>query len=214
MRRTTYAAILSLVVLAGCSNPQPTSEPSTTTTTSTEDAAKQLEEQVEGLPVKDRMEYFAEATEAGRAGVAQKTAPVTARLAVAGETVVSTLEGDGIETISSPAEEGDMVVRNDCGGSQEEILVSEEKFPTRYGEPQAEPDANGYRPYLPLGERMNYINVPAEEPAFAMEAPWGEMMVVKPGDVIVQIPSDTQDIYRIYGPAFSCTYEVVEPATD
>src|SRR5699024_11050923 len=79
------------------------------------------------------------------------------------------------------AVEGDMVVRSDCGDNQKtEILVSAEKFPTRYGEPQSDPDADGYRRYLPLGEEMNYVIASADDGEFAMEAPWGEKMVVRP----------------------------------
>lgn len=47
----------------------------------------------------------------------------------------------------------------------------------------------------------------------AIEAPWGEDMVVKPGDAVVQNQGNPGDIYRIYGPAFDCNYEIVsEPA--
>ncbi|WP_152970289.1 hypothetical protein [Frigoribacterium sp. RIT-PI-h] len=185
----------------------------TFTPASSASAAGELANEIEDLPKKDRVDFFADAMAAGRGGTAKKTAPVTARPATVGEVVVSRLEGDGIETVSSAAEDGDMVVRSDCGENTEtEILVSSEKFPTRYGAPQDSPDAEGYQRYLPSGEPMNYVVVTNDDGAFSIEAPWGEAMVVRPGDALVQNQADPQDIYRIYGPAFTCTYEITETA--
>ena len=208
------------LIVSGCSSSVPTDESdaagvsaeASVSATASLSPEEELAQEIADLPVKDRIEFFDLVTGEGRTGVARKTAPVTAREAEVGEKVVSRIEGDGIETISQPAVEGDMVVRNQCEGNNEEILVSAEKFPTRYGEPQSEADSEGYRRYVPSGEDMNYVLVTEADGEFAMEAPWGEMIVVRPGDAVVQNVGDPQDIYRIYGPAFDCTYEIVAPA--
>ena len=210
-----FFQILSTLVLTGALTSCSVAESPVVTPTGPSEvsAIAELGAQIAGLPVKDRVEYFADVRSQGRTGTARKTAPVDARPAEPGETVVSRLEGDGIETVSAPAVAGDMVVRSNCGANQEtEILVAAEKFSTRYGSAQSGSDKGGYRSYLPTGEDMAYVIVSEADGEFALEAPWGEMMVARPGDEIVQNLGDPSDIYRIYGPAFDCTYEVVEPA--
>lgn len=59
---------------------------------------------------------------------------------------------------------------------------------------------------------MGYMIVPEAEGAFRFTAPWGEEMVARPGDAIVQVPGDAADTYRIAAAAFACTYEVTTPA--
>ena len=168
---------------------------------------------LETLPKKDRLAYFAELSTGGAAGTARKTMPVDARPAEPGEVVVSIIAGEGVETRSKPAAEGDWVVRNRCPATgNEEILVSAEKFPMRYGEAQSEPDASGYRMFRPKGSEMAYVLARPADGEFAIEAPWGELQRVRPGDAIVQMPEDTQDTYRIQGDAFACTYEILTPA--
>jgi hypothetical protein len=165
------------------------------------------------LPRKDRIAYFAEAVAAGRTGTARKTMPVDARPAGPGEVVVSIIAGEGVETRSKPASEGDWVVRNRCPETgNEEILVSAEKFPTRYGEALSEPDAQGYREFQPKGSEMIYTVALPQDGEFAIEAPWGELQRVRPGDAVVQTPQDPQDTYRIQGQAFACTYEILKAA--
>jgi hypothetical protein len=44
---------------------------------------------------------------------------------------------------------------------------------------------------------------------FTFAAPWGEKMIARPGDVIVQDVGNARDTYRIQKAAFACTYEVV-----
>jgi hypothetical protein len=149
---------------------------------------------LETLPVKERLTYFAEAVAAGRTGSARKTKPVDARPAVVGEVVVTSIAGEGVETRSKPAKEGDWVVRNRCPETgNEEFLVSAAKFPTRYGDPMSEPDAKGYREFHPKGSEMHYFIVTAEEGEFAMQAPWEEMQRFRPGDAVVQTPTDPND---------------------
>lgn len=169
------------------------------------------------LPLLDQIELFNQAREEGLTGLSRKTLPVDARPAEVGEIVVSIIPGEGVETQSPPAEEGSWVVRNRCFADVEdnpEILVSAARFPERYGEPQSEPDADGYREFHPTGAEMEYFIVSAETGAFQFIAPWGEPMVARPGDAIVQIPNDPDDTYRIARVEFDCTYEVLEPASE
>lgn len=164
-------------------------------------------------PQKDQVALFEAIAREGHTGVAHKTKEVDARPAVAGEVIVTVIKGEGVETKSKPADAGDWVVRNRCPATgNEEILVKAAKFPTRYGEPQSEPDAQGYRAFKPLGTDMAYFLVSQEIGDFAFTAPWGEQMVAKVGDAIVQTPSDKNDTYRIAAASFECTYEVVTPA--
>jgi hypothetical protein len=105
------------------------------------------------------------------------------------------------------------VVRNRCKGSgDEEILVTAERFPTRYGDPQSEPDANGYREFHPTGGEMISAIVPEDDGEFAIVAPWGELQRVLPGDTMAQVADNPTDTYRIDKRAFACTYEITTPA--
>ncbi len=107
------------------------------------------------------------------------------------------------------AEAGDWVVRNRCPETgNEEILVSAAKFPQRYDGPVGEPDAEGWSTYRPRGIEMRFVVVAEEDGTFSFIAPWGETMVARPGDAIVQDPANPSDTYRIAGAAFACTYEV------
>ncbi|MEI5677463.1 MULTISPECIES: hypothetical protein [unclassified Mesorhizobium] len=167
----------------------------------------------ETAATKDQVALFATVKGEGKTGIARKTKPVDARAAVPGEVVVTIIKGEGVETKSKPAEAGDWVVRNRCPETgNEEILVKAAKFPTRYGEAQSEPDANGYRAFSPKGSDMGYFIVPQEMDEFTFTAPWGEAMVARPGDAIVQVPDDVSDTYRIAAASFACTYEIVTPA--
>ena len=46
---------------------------------------------------------------------------------------------------------------------------------------------------------------------FTFTAPWGETMVARPGDAIVQDAQDPKDTYRVQKAAFACTYEEIRP---
>jgi hypothetical protein len=167
------------------------------------------------LPTLNQIELFEEAQQAGETGFARKTLPVDARPAEVGEVVVSIIPGEGVETQSPPAEEGSWVVRNRCFDDVAEnpqILVNATRFPERYGPAQSEPDADGYSEFHPTGDRMEFFVVSEETGEFQFIAPWGEPMVARPGDAIVQIPDDPDDTYRIARVEFDCTYEVLEPA--
>ena len=176
-------------------------------------AAQDTPAAVDTLPTKDRLAYFTELSADGAAGTARKTMPVDARPAVPGEVVISIIAGEGVETRSKPAKDGDWVVRNRCPATgNEEILVSAEKFPVRYGEALGEPDAKGYREFRPKGSEMAYVLARPSDGEFAIEAPWGELQRVRPGDAIVQMPEDREDTYRIQADAFTCTYEILKEA--
>ncbi|WP_244606617.1 hypothetical protein [Arsenicitalea aurantiaca] len=169
------------------------------------------------LPLLNQIEMFEAAKGDGLTGVARKTLPVDARPAVEGEIVVSIIPGEGVETQSPPASAGDWVVRNRCFENVEdnpEILVRAARFPERYGPAQSEPDDGGYSEFHPTGVEMEYFIVTEETGEFQFTAPWGEPMVARPGDAIVQIPNDPDDTYRIARVEFDCTYEVVEPAAE
>ncbi len=167
----------------------------------------------ETAPTRDQVALFATVKGEGGTGIARKTKPVDARAAAPGEVIVTVIKGEGVETKSKPAEAGDWVVRNRCPETgNEEILVKAAKFPTRYGEAQSEPDAKGYRAFSPKGSEMGYFIVQQEMGDFTFIAPWGEAMVARPGDAIVQVPDDVSDTYRIAAASFACTYEIVTPA--
>jgi hypothetical protein len=163
----------------------------------------------ESLPVRDVHALFAAAEAAGRVGTARKTKPVDARLARAGEIVVTHIAGEGKETQSKPAEAGDWVVRNRCPETgNEAYLVKAATFAERYKGPFSEIDRNGWREFRPEGPEMRFFTVTEADGPFRFTAPWGEDMVARVGDAIVRDPKKTKDTYRIAAAAFECTYEV------
>ncbi|KAA3511717.1 hypothetical protein CPJ18_10490 [Agrobacterium rosae] len=156
---------------------------------------------------------MAEVKKVDRVGVARKTKEVDARPASPGEIVITYIKGQGVETRSKPAEQGDWVVRNRCEETgNEEILVKARNFSDRYGEPLSAADAAGYRAFKPKGNNMSYFIVTDEIGPFNFRAPWDETMVALPGDAIVQVQTDESDTYRVAAAAFQCTYEIVDPA--
>ena len=56
---------------------------------------------------------------------------------------------------------------------------------------------------------MRFVLVAEEDGTFTFVAPWGESMVARPGDAMVQDPQNPSDTYRIAKTAFACTYEVI-----
>jgi hypothetical protein len=164
-------------------------------------------------PQADVHALFDQAESEARVGLARKTMLVDARPARRGEVVVTLIAGEGEETQSPPAKQGDMVVRNRCAATgNEEILVEAAKFSERYDGPSGAADAAGWQPYRPRGVPMRYLVVREADGAFTFTAPWGEPMVARPGDAIVRDPQDPADTYRIAAAAFACTYEIVQPA--
>ena len=157
----------------------------------------------------DVIAYFESARAEGRDGIARKTRAVDVRPSKPGEVIVTTIKGEGKETQSAPAKPGDMVVRNRCPETgNEEILVAAGNFAKRYEGPIGGAGVDGWVPYRPQGVPMRFIVVREIDGAFTFTAPWGEKMMARPGDVIVQDVGNAKDTYRIQKTAFACTYEV------
>jgi hypothetical protein len=57
---------------------------------------------------------------------------------------------------------------------------------------------------------MRYFIVGGNEGTFHFTAPWGETMIAKPGDAIVQDMDDPSDTYRVAAVSFECSYEIVQ----
>jgi hypothetical protein len=154
--------------------------------------------------------FFHKASSLGGEGLARKTKTVDVREATPGEVVVTVIKGEGKETQSPPAKAGDMVVRNRCPESgNEEFLVPASKFVSRYEGPTGPAAEGGWRPYRPRGADMRFVVVTEKDGEFTFTAPWGETMVARPGDAIVQDAQDPKDTYRVQKSAFTCTYEEI-----
>jgi hypothetical protein len=165
---------------------------------------------VSGQELVDVVSYFDAVSAERGAGLARKTKPVDVRPAEPGEVIVTIIKGEGKETESPPASPGDMVVRNRCPETgNEEILVAAAKFPQRYEGPVGEAAGDGWSTYRPRGIEMRFVVVAEEDGTFSFVAPWGESMVARPGDAIVQDKGNPSDTYRIAKAAFACTYEVI-----
>jgi hypothetical protein len=158
----------------------------------------------------DVVGYFQRVQNATGAGLARKTKPVDVRPARPGEVIVTMIKGEGKETQSPPAGAGDKVVRNRCPETgNEEILVKAANFARRYEGPIGAKAADGWEPYRPRGIEMRFVLVAVQDGSFWFIAPWGEKMVARPGDAIVQDPNNAKDTYRVARAAFACTYEVL-----
>ena len=156
---------------------------------------------------------MARANAGGRVGTAQKTRQVDARPAKPGEVVVTMIKGEGKETQSKPATAGDWVVRNRCPDTgNEEYLVASDKFSGRY-KAAGSAVADGWQAFTPVGKTVRFLVLAPAEAPFEFVAPWGEKMVARPGDAIVQDPGDERDVYRVAQSSFQCTYEVVTAPT-
>ena len=154
--------------------------------------------------------YFQRTYDTRGAGLARKTKPVDARPAQPGEVIVTMIKGEGKETQSPPAKPDDMVVRNRCPETgNEEFLVTAGSFSRRYEGPIGSGAGDGWLPYRPVGIQMRFAVVAEQDGEFAFLAPWGERMVARPGDAIVQDPDNIKDTYRVAKAAFACTYEVI-----
>jgi hypothetical protein len=158
----------------------------------------------------DVVAYFVRAQDARGTGLARKTKLVDVRPAKPEEVIITMIKGEGRETQSPPAKSGDMVVRNRCPETgNEQILVPAASFSQRYEGPLGAADADGWSPYRPRGIEMRFVVVTEKDGSFNFDAPWGERMVARPGDSIVQDINNPKDTYRIAKVAFACTYEIV-----
>lgn len=176
----------------------------TTTTTSAADAPHKSADEMVAL--------MARAREEGRLRTARKTKPVDVRPAKAGEVIVTVIAGEGRETTSKPAAEGDRVVRNRCPQTgNEQYLVSAAKFAGKYEAAGTPADEDGWQEYRPIAGDMRVLLLDAATPPFTFTAPWGEAMVARGGDAILQDPQDARDVYRVARASFDCTYEITRP---
>jgi hypothetical protein len=158
----------------------------------------------------DILAYFQQVLSTRGAGLARKTKPVDVRAAKAGEVIVTMIKGEGKETQSPSAQAGDMVVRNRCSGTgNEQFLVPAAIFARRYEGPIGPRAVDGWSPYRPRGIEMRFVVVAERDREFSFSAPWGEKMVARPGDSIVQDPKNTRDTYRVAKESFACTYEII-----
>ena len=120
----------------------------------------------------------------------RKCATVTARVAQAGEEVV-TMVG-GTQETRNVANGGDYIVRNPGG---EEYIVEKAKFETRYELVSGSEDT--YRPSggpvraVPLTENVRFV------------APWGEEQFIKAGGFML---NNAGDVYGIQKQEFFNTY--------
>jgi hypothetical protein len=163
-------------------------------------------------PQKNVLALFAAAEQAGRVGTAKKTKLVDARPAAPGEVIRTFIKDEGKETESRPAAAGDMVVRNRCEETgNEEYLVSQKTFAERYHGSQRKAHSPGWQEYQPVGPELRFFVVGDAEGNFTFTAPWGEAMVARPGDAIVQDPKKPADTYRVARASFACTYEIIIP---
>jgi len=145
----------------------------------------------------------------GLAGRARKTKPVDARPATPGELVETRMRDLDLETRNT-AVAGDWLVRNRSdGGGGEVYLVRGDRFPRRYERTDAPAAAGGWQEFRPVGKVMVFFVVGPELGTFTFDAPWSERMVARPGDAIVQDPSDPDDLYRVAADSFARTFEVL-----
>jgi hypothetical protein len=162
------------------------------------------------LPLVEVVAMMDRARAEGRAGLARKTRPVDVRPARDGEVVVTVIAGEGKETASKPAQAGDWVVRNRCAETgNEQYLVTGATFAARYAAPAGTPDRDGWREATPHGKTLRFFTLGPDRGEISFDAPWGEPMVARPGDAIVQDPEKPGDVYRVAAASFRCTYEVV-----
>src|SRR5688572_26596263 len=155
---------------------------------------------------------MAQAQKNGRLQTARKTKLVDARPAKPGEVIVTVIAGEGKETTSKPAAAGDQVVRNRCPQTgNEQYLVAAAKFTGKYEATGKPADKDGWQEYRPLGSDMRVLLLDAGTPPFTFTAPWGEAMVARGGDAILQDPKDARDVYRVARASFDCTYELRQP---
>jgi hypothetical protein len=97
----------------------------------------------------------------------------------------------------------------DAGEATPGEVLPSAKFATRYEVPTGPAGEGGWRPYRPRGADMRFIVVTEKDGEFTFTAPWGETMVARPGDAIVQDAQDPEDTYRVQKAAFACTYEEI-----
>ncbi len=140
---------------------------------------------------------FKKAEQTGLVAKYNKFGKVTVRKAKPGE-VIDTIIGGKKETTNT-AKTGDVVVQNPTG---ELYVMTESKFLGRY-------TVSGTIGAKPIAAKAtgSCWAFQYKGQAFSFQAPWGEEMIVEPGDFIAQsAQGNYDDIYRIEKNAFKRTY--------
>ena len=139
----------------------------------------------------------------------KKITLVKAKKAEPGSWIITKTSG-GFET-KNKAEAGDMLVENQTS-SLEQYLVREDTFSKKYEiEHSLE---KGWASYKPISEILAYHVTNADFEFFGLldvlefEAPWGESMILKPGDYLVT-PLEKNEIYRVAQKEFEETYKQI-----
>lgn len=124
-----------------------------------------------------------------------KTGTVRARLALEGEKIDTILDGK-LETTNT-AKPFDVVV---IGPKNEEYLVPQNTFIPRYKGPALTHELQSY-------EAQGIVfAIPWDQDPLTFVAPWGEEMIIEPGDYLASTTRDGDAPYRIEREAFSLTY--------
>lgn len=144
---------------------------------------------------------FENALRAGKVRLYRKSADVDIRPAVPDELIETVIEGER-ETVNT-AKPGDYVVRGPKG---EQYIISAEILADRYGPPLTAAQDDGYRQYPAKGGLYAFRY---EGEPFKFVAPWGEDMIVNPGDYIGTNVLGSNEFYRVEKDAFAVTYAVV-----
>jgi hypothetical protein len=146
----------------------------------------------------DIADQFDEAVRSNKVRLYRKKANVAIRPAVPGEVVETWIDGQR-ETVNT-ARAGDYVV---CGARGEQYIISSETLATRYGPPGAEREGQSFRTYQAIGTcyAFQYEGASAK-----FVAPWGEEMIVNPGDYVGTPAIGSNRFYRIEKDVFAATY--------
>jgi len=120
---------------------------------------------------------------------------VTFKVAMEEQNII-TITSDGKET-RNVAHPGDYIITNPGG---EQYVVKPTKFPSRY-EIVEENLATC---------KGSCWGIEYEGDQFEFEAPWGEAMVCKNGDMLVSPDAELTEVYRIARKEFEETYKLAE----
>jgi hypothetical protein len=123
---------------------------------------------------------------------------VRIRPAVPGEVVETWIDGER-ETVNT-ARAGDHVVR---GLKGEQIVIAGEGLAGLYGSALSGPDAQGFCEHAAKGAIHAFV-YEGEPDQFV--APWGELMIVKPGDYIGTPEIGSNRFWRVERASFLATY--------
>jgi hypothetical protein len=123
-----------------------------------------------------------------------------ARPAVPGERI-DTITSDGKET-TNVARDGDWVVENQTE-AREQYILTETKFLPRY-DPVGNISVMGWQAFQAKG---SVIAMPHLGPELVLVADWGEIMPVKPMDMLCTPYPGRNEVYRIAAKEFHETYK-------